>query len=546
MSSELERPVPSVPPIPDAAASRDRTEDDLQAFPKLTPQQIARLAPFGRRRHAAAGEVLFEQGQPDRNLFVLLEGSLEAVHEGRSADTIVTIIGPGQFTGEVDLLLGRRSLLLGRTRTDSELIEIDRAHLRRMLETDSELGEIFLSAFLVRRAYLVSHTLGDAVIIGSSHSADTLRLKAFLTRSGHPFTYLDVERDPDCQALLDERHVAAAEIPVVICCGRPPLRNPSNHEVASYLGLNPSMTAEAVHDLIVVGAGPAGLAAAVYAASEGLDVLVLEAGAPGGQAGSSSRIENYLGFPTGISGQDLTDRAFVQAEKFGARIAVATGVAALDCSRRPLAVELADGGAAVGRTVIIATGAAYRRLALPTLPRFEGVGVYYGATHVEAQLCSGQDVAIVGAGNSAGQAAIYLAGSARHVHLLVRGEGLADSMSRYLIRRIEESPAITLRTHTQIEGLDGEGRLERITWRCAGAAPEVRDLRHLFLMMGATPNTDWLHDCVALTPGSSSRPAPTSRPRTCARPAGPCSARRTCSRPACPASSPWATCARTA
>jgi thioredoxin reductase (NADPH) len=482
-----------------SAAVPVRTAEDQLAFPKLTAAQIARLAPFGRRRRVEAGEVLFEQGQANRPLYVLIEGSVEGVHPSRGVETIVTVLEPGEFSGEVDMLIGRPSLVLGRARTASDVLEIERANLRRVLETDPELGEIFLRAFLLRRAHLIANALGDAVLIGSSHSPDTLRLKGFLTRSGHPHTYLDVDRDPGCQELLDHFEVGAKEIPVLICCGRPALRNPSLSDVATFLGFNPRLIEEAVHDVIVIGAGPSGLAAAVYAASEGLDVLVLEGGAPGGQAGSSSRIENYLGFPEGISGQELTDRAFFQAEKFGAQVMLATGVASIDCSHRPIRVWLADGASVKGRTVIVATGAAYRKLPLPNLAQFEGNGVYYGATHVEAQLCGGEEVAIVGAGNSAGQAAIFLAGTAKHVHMLVRGDGLEDSMSRYLIRRIEESQVITLWTRTQVEALHGAERLERISWRCAPTRTlEERELRHLFLMTGATPNTDWLRDCLVL------------------------------------------------
>ena len=491
-SSETATPQPvAAPPV--------RTPQEQLAFPKLTAAQIARLERFGVRRHVEAGEVLFEQGADNRPLFVLLEGSLEAVNQSRGDERIVTVVEPGEFTGEVDMLLGRRSLVLGRARLKSEVIQIDRANVRRVLETDPELGEIFLRAFLLRRAHLIANTLGDAVLIGSSHSPDTLRLKGFLTRSGHPHTYLDVDRDPGCQELLDHFELGANEIPVLICCGRPALRNPSLSDVATFLGFNPRLIEEAVHDVIVIGAGPSGLAAAVYAASEGLDVLVLEGGAPGGQAGSSSRIENYLGFPEGITGQELTDRAFFQAEKFGAQIMLATGVGGLDCTHRPIRVWLADGASVKGRAVIVATGAAYRKLPLPNLAQFEGNGVYYGATHVEAQLCGGEEVAIVGAGNSAGQAAIFLAQTAKHVHMLVRGEGLEDSMSRYLIRRIEESPVITLWTRTQVEALHGAERLERISWRCTPTRTlEERELRHLFLMTGATPNTEWLRDCLAM------------------------------------------------
>jgi thioredoxin reductase (NADPH) len=368
------------------------------------------------------------------------------------------------------------------------------------VQTDAELSEVFLRAFALRRAHLIANNLGGSVLIGSGHSADTLRLKAFLVRNDHPCVYLDVDRDASVAALLEHFHIGLGDIPVLMCRDRDrALRNPSNAEVAVALGFNVAVNDGHVHDLVVVGAGPSGLAAAVYAASEGLDVLVLESSAPGGQAGSSSHIENYLGFPTGISGQELANNAFLQAEKFGANLAVARVAAGLTCGDRRLRVACADGGTVQANAVVVATGAAYRKLTVPELGRFEGNGVYYGATHLEAQLCDGEEVAVVGGGNSAGQAAVFLSGIAQHVHLLVRGAGLADSMSRYLIQRIDESPAITLRPHTQIEALEGDGRLQRVWWKSAHAADrEVHDVRHLFSMTGADANTRWLGGCLAL------------------------------------------------
>jgi thioredoxin reductase (NADPH) len=382
------------------------------------------------------------------------------------------------------------------------MLEIDLADLRRIVQTDAELSELFLRTFALRRAHLIANTLGGVVLIGSGHSADTLRLKAFLVRNDQPHVYMDVERDREVDALLEHFHIGPAEIPVMICRGRDrAMRNPSNAEVAAALGLSGAPDDGHVHDLVVVGAGPSGLAAAVYGASEGLDVLVLETSAPGGQAGSSSRIENYLGFPMGISGQELAGRAYLQAEKFGANLAVARVAVGLTCADRRMRIVCADGGTVHGHAVVVATGAAYRKLAVPDLSRFEGVGVYYGATRVEAQLCGGDEIAVVGGGNSAGQAAVFLSGLAGHVHLLVRGAGLADSMSRYLIRRIEESPAITFRPHTQIEALEGDGRLERVWWRSAAAtARECHDIRHVFSMTGADANTGWLGNCLTLDP----------------------------------------------
>jgi thioredoxin reductase (NADPH) len=467
-------------------------------FPTLDDAQLARLAAFGQQGLAEAGTIVFDQGDASHGVFVVLDGSIEITGISRD-ESMLRVLGRGMFTGEVNQLSGRRSLVSCRTREASTLLEIGRDNLRRIFQTDAALGEILLRAFLLRRTYLIAHSAGDALLIGSSHSADTLRLRGFLARNGHPHTYVDVERDPGFQTILDQFQIGIADIPVLICRGELVLRNPSNAEAAECFGLNAGIDEGGVYDLIVVGAGPSGLAAAVYGASEGLNVLVVESTAPGGQAGCSSRIENYLGFPTGISGQDLAGRAFVQAEKFGAHIAVARSARALKCDRPPYAVELDDGKSVQARSIIVAAGARYRRLPLPNLAHFEGSGIYYGATSVEAQLCSDQEVAVVGGGNSAGQAAMFLSAHAKHVHLLVRGAGLADSMSRYLISRIEACREITFRPYTEVEALEGEAHLERIRWRqVQTGASGTHDIQHLFLMTGANPNSAWLNGCLAL------------------------------------------------
>jgi thioredoxin reductase (NADPH) len=331
------------------------------------------------------------------------------------------------------------------------------------------------------------------------HCAGTLRVKEFLTRNGHPYHYIDLDKDAEAQDLLDKFHVTAHDVPVLICRGDAVLRNPTNRQIADCLGFNDAIDPVRVRDLVIVGGGPAGLAAAVYGASEGLDVLVLEANAPGGQAGSSSRIENYLGFPTGISGLDLTGRAYAQAQKFGAQIMIAKSASKLACDRTPYAVQIDAGPVVAARALIIATGAEYRKPALPNLSQFEGAGVYYGATPMEAQVCAGEDIIVVGGGNSAGQAAVFLAQTSRRVLMLVRGDGLADTMSRYLIRRIEDSPTIELRAHAEIVALEGTGHLERVQWRDqqAGTA-RSSNVRHVFLMTGAVPNTHWIDGCIAL------------------------------------------------
>ena len=468
-------------------------------FPKLDAAQIARLLPLGQERRVAAGEIIFDLGDSEHGVFVVLDGSIELASVVNGQESLLMVHGAGVFTGEVNQLSGRRSLVRCRAHEPSRLLEISRANLQRVMQNDAALGELFLRAFILRRVYLITHSVGDAVLIGSSNSADTLRLREFLSRNGHPFTYVDVETNSDVQTLLDHFAVRVTDIPVLICRGELVLRNPTNAETAACFGLNTGIDEAEVYDLIVVGAGPSGLAAAVYGASEGLNVLVVESNGPGGQAGSSSRIENYLGFPMGISGQDLANRAFVQAEKFGARIAVARSAAALQCARPPYAIHLDDGGSVQSRSVIVATGAQYRRLNLPNLAQFEGAGVYYGATQVEAQVCGGREVAIVGGGNSAGQAAIFLSTVAKHVYLLVRRAGLSETMSRYLISRIEACPEITVKTFTEIEALEGHEHLERTHWRNTQTGERhTCETQHLFLMTGATPNTGWLDGCVAM------------------------------------------------
>jgi thioredoxin reductase (NADPH) len=468
-------------------------------FPTLDHEHIRRIEGHGRRRQVAAGEILLDADGQNAPFFVVISGHLQIVRAVGDAEEIVVVHGPGQFTGEMTLLSGRRALVRIRVVEAGEVIEVDHQHLMALVQTDSELSEILMRAFILRRVELVAHGLGDVVLVGSRHSAGTLRVKEFLTRNGHPYSYIDVEQDHGAQALLDRFDVDVEDVPVLICRGRSVLRNPTNRQIAECLGLNAPLDETQVRDVVIVGAGPAGLAAAVYGASEGLDVLVLERVAPGGQAGASSRIENYLGFPTGIAGQDLAAAAYSQAQKFGAQMIIAKGAEKLSCQRRPYAVHIESGPAVAARTVVIATGAAYRKLAVDDRERFEGAGVYYGATATEAQLCTAEEVVVVGGGNSAGQAAVFLAQTASHVHMLVRSTGLAESMSRYLIRRIEQSPRITLRTETVIVGLEGNGRLQRVRWqhRPSGTV-ETRELSHVFVMTGADPSTRWLAGCLAL------------------------------------------------
>jgi thioredoxin reductase (NADPH) len=469
-----------------------------QIFPTLTSVQIERVATYGRRRVVRSGEVLVEQGDRAIPFFVVISGELEAVRPTCATETLITIVRPGQFTGEINTLSGRRALARIRARQDGDVIQLTRENVLTVVQTDAELSEILMRAFILRRVELLAQSIGDATLVGSSHSADTLRIKEFLTRNGHPYSYIDLERDADVQSILDHFHVSVAETPVVICRGETVLRNPTNREIADCLGFNEAVDETQVRDLVIVGAGPAGLASAVYGASEGLDVLLLETYSPGGQAGSSSRIENYLGFPTGISGNELAGRAYTQAQKFGAQMLLTAGTR-LTCDRKPYQIELEDGTRIPARAIVIATGAKYRKLPIENLSRFEGVGIYYGATFVEAQVCSGEDVIVVGGGNAAGQAAVFLAESTKHVYIIVRGSGLIETMSKYLIRRIEQTPNITVLVQTEVVGFEGVDHLERVTVRNTQTGKtEKKNVAHVFVMTGANPNTAWLNGCVVL------------------------------------------------
>jgi thioredoxin reductase (NADPH) len=467
--------------------------NENEIFPILTPEQVARIAPFARERIFEDGAILWDRGVRNNPMFVIVEGEIAIVS---GTDEVVTVHRPGGFSGDVDLLSGRPTVVRGRAQGVTRVLELGQDHIRRLVQTDPELSEIFLRAFMLRRCVLMARGVGNVVLIGSRHSAGTLAIQEFLTRNNQPYAYIDVDVDAGVQATFDTFGVGVGDVPVFICRGERVLKKPTIDEVGECLGLN-EVNEEVLRDVVVIGAGPAGLAAAVYAASEGLDVLVVEASAPGGQAGSSSRIENYLGFPTGISGQLLASSALVQAEKFGAEFVVARTAVQLGCERRPYRVDLGGGHIVQARTIIIATGVQYRKPDIPNLGRFEGLGVYYGATQVEAILCQGEDVIVVGGGNSAGQAAVFLSSFGRQVNVVVRRPGLAESMSRYLIRRIEETPNITLRTRMRLEALEGDGRLQRVTWRNGEDRRETVDIGHVFLMTGADPNTAWLNNCVA-------------------------------------------------
>jgi thioredoxin reductase (NADPH) len=478
-------------------------------FPTLTPAQMSRVASHGRIRSVEAGEVLLKAGEQAARFFVVTAGRLEVVREAAAGEEFLIDVRPGQFTGEVNTLAGRRTLATIRAVDSGEVIEVGRQELLSLVQADSELSDLFVRAFILRRLDLVAHGAGDVVLLGSVHSPGTLRIKEFLTRNRHPYAYVDLDRDGSVQDLLDRFRVGVEDVPVMICRGTVVLRNPTAGEVAACLGFNEAIDQTHTRDVAIVGAGPSGLAAAVYAASEGLDVVMVDMTSPGGQAGSSSKIENYLGFPAGISGQELADRAYVQAEKFGTQIIIGKAANRLVCSRRPYVIEFDDGSHVAATTVIVASGAEYRRLSVDDVQRFEGAGLYHGATFIEAQLCQGEDVIVVGGGNSAGQAAVFLAETARRVHILVRSGGLAQTMSRYLIRRIEESETIVLHPHTEIVGLEGEAHLERVRWRdTESGRVDTHDVQHVFVMTGAVPNTRWLEGCLALDAGGFIKTGP--------------------------------------
>lgn len=480
-------------PVPSAL------DPNTQIFPVLTETQTNRVCLYGKLRKVEAGEILFQPGDANVPFFVLLSGSLEILQADVKGERLITTHNKGSFTGELSMISGQRCLVLGRVKEAGEFLEISPDGLRSLVARDAELSEIIMRAFILRRLALITHNLGNVILMGSRHSANTLRLREFLSRNAYPHTYVDLDTDKTSQELLDRFNVKLTDVPVVICGRQTVLRNPSTQELADCLGLNAGVDPAQVRDLIIVGAGPSGLAAAVYAASEGLDALLIETEAPGGQAGSSSKIENYLGFPTGVSGQELASRAITQAQKFGAKMLVGHSVAKLNCQRQPYEVVLDNGNALAARTVVISTGAQYNKPKIANLAKFEGQGVYYGATYIEAQLCQQEEVIVVGGGNSAGQAAVYLSQTARKVYMLVRSGGLSETMSRYLIQRITENPAIELRTRTEIVALEGEQQLERVTWvdKKSGES-STHAVRHVFIMAGASPRTAWLQGCLAL------------------------------------------------
>ncbi|NIA71132.1 FAD-dependent oxidoreductase [Pelagibius litoralis] len=485
--------------VEDPGAATDAYARSAQIFPKLTAEQIERALPFGKREPLKKDTVLFSRGDRSVDCFIILEGNIEIIDPARDGETVITVHEASGFTGELDLFNDRKILVGGRMGADGEVLRLNRAQLRRLLTAEPDIGEIITRALILRRVGLIQETQGGVTVVGRRRDRDTLRIARFLRRNGYPHRVVDAEEDTEAGELLRAHGCDAAQLPVVFNAGEEKQYNPSNLDLSKHLGLFEEPDGSTPCDVIVVGAGPSGLAAAVYAASEGLNTLVLEGEAPGGQAGTSSKIENYLGFPTGISGQALAGRAQVQAQKFGAVISIPRKVVSLDCSERPFTLRTEDGGTFRCWSVVIASGATYRRLGLDNQEAYEGSGIHYAATALEADLCRNEEIAVVGGGNSAGQAAIFLSRHAAHVHMLIRSDSLAASMSDYLVGRIDASPRITLHRNTEITALEGTRYLETMNWRNRQSnSEEKRQIANLFLMIGASPNTQWLGGCVKL------------------------------------------------
>ena len=476
-----------------------------QIVPTLTPAQIQFALRFasGPKRVFASDEKLLDVGDRNTIVWLVVEGTIVASRrDGLGREGLFATGGPGQFSGEVSDLAGHASLAMVCAGPDGcTAYPFDLPHLRALLISSADIGEVMMRAFILRRAAFLEGGGVGSVILGEAASPDTVRLRGLLTRNSYPHSLIDVD-GVEGKALVERLGVLPADLPILICPNGTLMRHPSDAEAGVGLGIVPDITPEAVYDGIVVGAGPAGLAVAVYAASEGLNVLVLDSRSFGGQAGASSRIENYLGFPTGISGQALTARAFLQAQKFGAQFAVPVSVLELDCSQPPLHRVALDNGISIyGRTVVIASGARYRRPEIENLDRFEGTSISYWATPIEATLCEGRDIVLVGGRNSAGQAAVYLSAHARKVYLAVRSSGLDASMSRYLIDRIKATPNIELRVQTDVTGLSGaaDGTLTSVDMNSRETGDRRRvDAQHLFLFIGADPNTRWLDQRITL------------------------------------------------
>lgn len=467
------------------------------AFPTLTADQIDTLRPWGHMREVSAGDILFVEGCQDFAFYVVLAGAVEILEGYPNSPHRVTVHEPGEFVGDADLLSGRSSVVTALVMRDGEVLELSSDALKKVVSELPEISDVLLRAFMTRRSMLVDSDYDGIEIIGSRYSPDTHRLREFATRNAIPFRWRDVEQDEQAEGILCRLGVSAADTPIVIGRRGEPLRHPTVEKFAEYMGFDVNPPPEEVYDIIIVGAGPAGLAAAVYAASEGLRTVVIDAVAAGGQAGTSSKIENYLGFPTGISGADLARNALLQSQKFGAVLSVPHVVTGLRVDSGYHVVSIRDGAEMRGATVLVASGVEYRRIDLPRLAEFEGAGVYYAASEIEARLCGGDEVVVVGGGNSAGQAAVFLSRTARKVHVVIRGDDLGKSMSRYLVERVELTSNVIVHYNCNVTALEGDDRLSSValTDRQSGDTTSV-PARALFIFIGAVPHTEWLHDYV--------------------------------------------------
>lgn len=480
------------------------SDHDDQVFPRLTPEQIAAVRPFGEEVELPAGNVLFRRGDRGCPFHVVLEGEIEIYGaDGCGKPHTYVRHHTGNFTGELSLLNDWGVLVNARTTCPTRLLRLPRNQFRRLLSAEPELAKLLLRAFVLRRTTFIREGQGGVTLIGTAQDGDTLRIRQFLIGNGYPHLLIRPDSlGQDGRPVLECLGLTEAELPAVVDSRERIFRNPDLAQLASELGFFERLSPDRPCDLVIVGAGPAGLAAAVYAGSEGLDTVLLEALAPGGQAGTSSQIENYLGFPNGISGHELAARAQVQAEKFGVRLAVARVAQGVTRGSDGIfELRLADGTLLRSRAVVVASGARYRKLDIPGYDRFEGRGIHYAATAMESQLCTGEEVVVVGGGNSAGQASVFLSQTVAHVHLLVRGRTLSSTMSSYLIERIEASPRITVHYQTELSGMDGTKYLETVEWKAgAEATPRSRPIQNVFVMIGAVPNTDWMSRCVRLDP----------------------------------------------
>lgn len=468
-------------------------------FPKLSQIQVDRSLAYGVIEHHSAGTTIYGRGTRGVDFLIVLRGNVLITGDNPAGgESVVVLHEPREFTGELDLFSHREALVSARAATDVDVLRLSRDRFREYVAAETDIANIIMRAVILRRLGLVQHAQVGVTVAGAGRGSATIRLEQFLSRNGYPYRLVDTENDPDAKQFLQAFDVTDKDLPVVIA-GAEVYRNPDIPSLADSLGITEEITADEVFDVAVVGAGPAGLAASVYAASEGLKTIVIEGNAPGGQAGTSSRIENYLGFPSGISGLELASRAQTQAQKFGARLAVSRNVVGIECSAAPFRLTLEGDRMVEARSVVIATGAKYRRLNVSNYSRFEMDGLHYSATAIEARLCADEEVVVVGGGNSAGQAAVYLAGYAKHVHMLIRSEELASSMSEYLIHRIASSHKISLHSCSEITELIGDKRLEEVVWidRRDNKSTKVA-ARHVFVMIGAAPCTDWLGTCVEL------------------------------------------------